>query len=121
MQRLGTTTAIAAALALLAGCGGNKQQQGNEAALANAQQDYQTQLQAMPEASRNAVFIRAIRDAGFDCQQVDASAATGATSWAAHCSDGRQWTIAIGTDGLAHVTGNPEQVRAPLAAPGNSS
>ena len=69
--------------------------------------DYQARLEAMPEGQRNAVFIRAIRDAGRECQHVESSTPqgkiNGAPAWMAVCDNGVHWTIAIGRDGIAQV------------------
>jgi len=99
-----TSFAAAAALALLAGCGGSEQPAANEA---GAAVDYQAKLQAMAEGGRNTTFIRAIRDAGFDCQHVASSSfegeTNGAPTWSAHCDDGSNWSIVIGEGGVAQV------------------
>jgi hypothetical protein len=62
---------------------------------------------SMPEGQRNAVFIRAIRDAGQDCQQVESSKPGGAYQgmpvWQATCRGGRHWTIVIADDGTAQL------------------
>ena len=92
---------IIGALLLLTGCG-----QPTSAPTANIiQSEEAAQVAAMPEGQRNAVFIRAIRDAGQACQRVHASApikgAVGA--WAARCADGRHWSVTIGADGIAQV------------------
>lgn len=115
-----------AALALpLAACGGGSEPAapapdaevavpvaGATAAPAGA---YEAQLRNMPEESRNATFIRAIRDAGQDCQGVTNSAARepirGAPTWTATCSDGRTWYLLLGSDGVVQVT-HEEELRA---------
>lgn len=67
----------------------------------------QNQIASMPEGQRNAVFVRAIRDAGQDCQHVESSDAAGAHQgfpvWNAHCRGGGTWTIVIMNDGVAQV------------------
>lgn len=99
-------TAAILAIALLCACEEGQQPENNLVS-AGPQADYQTRLQALPETARNAVFIRALRDAGFDCQHVEASAfegaANGAPTWSARCDDGNRWTIAIGPNGVAQV------------------
>ena len=74
--------------------------------------DYQARLLAMPEGQRNAVFIRAIRDAGRDCQNVERSAFQGEQMgqpvWAARCGDGGNWVIVIGRAGIAQVASYDE-------------
>lgn len=67
----------------------------------------QEELQVLPSAKRNAVFIRAIREAGLDCQQVESSVLIGYRDtqpvWTATCSDKRVWTILIAGDGVAQI------------------
>lgn len=119
-------TLVLGCLALpLAACGGGAEQeapaaQGNAAGAPTANivvpaGNYEEQLRTMPEASRNATFIRAIRDAGRECQGVTASAARapiqGAPAWTATCQDGRQWIILLGNDGVVQVT-HEEELRA---------
>jgi hypothetical protein len=106
--------AASAAVLLLAGCdqGGSQAQQPKQPA-ADARSDAQTRLAAqvrlagMPEAERNAVFIRAIRDASFDCQHVASSSyqgvSAGSPTWVATCDDASNWVILIGSNGSAQV------------------
>lgn len=60
-------------------------------------------IAAMPEGQRNAVFIRAIRDAGLGCQHVEASQRAGSYEeypvWNAECTGGGRWTIVITPSG----------------------
>lgn len=99
---------------IAAGCGptGGPSQQGNEAAGSTA--DYQARLAAMPEGERNAVFIRALRDARRECQHVDSSESAGEYRgmpvWSAHCSGGGNWTIVIGENGVAQIL-NADETR----------
>ena len=69
---------------------------------------FQKQIAALDPAQRNAVFIRAIRDAGHDCQGVTKSeakpeAAGGEPLWHAICSDKATYGVLIGRDGTATV------------------
>ena len=77
-------------------------------------------LENLSEGQRNAVFIRAIRDSGQDCQHVDSSARAGEHQglplWTARCENGVTWTIVLGNDGSAAVL-NPNEA----AALGNSA
>ena len=116
MRSILTCTAFAL-FGLLSGCGGPGQPAKQSAA--TQQNESQAQLQALPEAARNAVFIRAIRDAGFDCQHVTESRALAGTegAWAAQCDDGTPYVIAIAPNGQAQVTkGAPSDQVAPNAA-----
>ena len=109
---IGTCAALAVALA---GCEGGTQQAANDAAdVSNgaAPEATENQLEALPEGQRNAVFIRAIQDAGQQCQHVESSARAGEHEgfpvWTARCSGGTEWTIVIGNDGVAQVL-NPAE------------
>lgn len=101
-----TRAILGAALAVLAACSpaGEPAQPSNEA---QAAVDYRQQLEAMPEGQRNAVFIRAIRDARLDCQHVESSAAAGEYRgmpvWNVRCSGGGNWTIVVPASGVAQI------------------
>ena len=62
----------------------------------------------------NGVFIRAIRDAGRECQHVESSERAGEHQgfpvWQARCSDGGTWTIVVMNDGTAAVI-NADEVQ----------
>lgn len=79
--------------------------------------DYKARIDALAPPQRDALFLRAIRDAGHDCQQVLGSAYNGEQfempSWAARCSDARDWLIMLASDGRALVAARQEK-----AAPG---
>ena len=116
--------APAAALLALSACGDNGE---NVRQIEVEKGDYQARLQAMPEGQRNAVFIRALRDAGRPCQGVENSAyqgeRDGVPTWTARCTDGGgEWLILLGADGVVQVVSAAEAVRGGLAAPeaGNS-
>ena len=103
---------VIAALALAAAaCGGSG---GNQAApTANAPEPAGDRVASLSEGQRNAVFIRAIRDAGLECQHVDRSVAAGTVQtlpvWRATCQGGAEYSIAITADGTAQILpgGNP--------------
>jgi len=72
--------------------------------------EIQQRIAALGEPQRNAVLIRAVRDAGFDCQQVTGSqpqpdAAAKGQVWTAKCSGGASYAVVIGRDGTAQVVG----------------
>jgi hypothetical protein len=100
---------VSAALALVtAACGGGGQNQAAPAAnAANAVEPAGNQVAALSEGQRNAVFIRAIRDAGLDCQHVDSAVSVDAgfnlPTWRATCQGGGEYMITIGPDGSAQV------------------
>ncbi len=115
---------LAGALVLTLGaCGGDEEaaapQQNNAAATETAEQ-YNQRIQSLGEGQRNAVFIRAIRDAGRDCQHVQSSApapdVAGAPAWTATCDNGAEWIVILGDAGMATVTNEQE-----LAAVGAGS
>ncbi|WP_188054555.1 MULTISPECIES: hypothetical protein [unclassified Sphingosinithalassobacter] len=61
----------------------------------------------MGESERNVVFIRAIRDAGLQCQNVTASERVddvqNLPTWRATCQDGTAHLISITVDGTANI------------------
>lgn len=69
---------------------------------------------ALPEAEQRAVFLRAIRDAGQDCQFVGearrAGSYRGMPVWQAHCRGAGDWTIVVADDGTAQLL-NADQAR----------
>jgi hypothetical protein len=63
---------------------------------------------ALSEPLRRGVFLRAIRDAGIDCQGVTASqevAKDPAPRWRATCTNGRDYLVDVSADGTAHIVG----------------
>lgn len=117
-------TIVVSALAL-AGCG---RPDANEAAANNAsvahaagpKVDYVAELRSMAPALRRGAFLRAIRDAGQDCQEVvkeyETEPVNGQASWSAECGNGAQWIVIVERNGDAKVTNavNPK----PLAPAG---
>ena len=82
----------------------------NSAEAANATgnvSNYAARVIALPVSQRDIVFLRAIRDAGIDCQGVTKSerlADTGGTpTWRAECSDGTAHLVQVTPDGTALV------------------
>lgn len=98
---------ITLAALLLAGCDATPSAPVNQAEAAAGGEAMGNRLAAMPEGQRNGVFIRAIRDAGQDCQFVESSTPAGEYQgfplWSARCEGGRTYTIAIGNAGEAQV------------------
>lgn len=105
----------ALALAALAGCGEVEAPSADQNA-AVSQGDFQNQVAALPEGQRNGVFIRAIRDAGEECQHVERSERAGEHQglpvWTAYCAEGSRWTIVVTNDGSATVF-NADEARLP--------
>jgi hypothetical protein len=104
-----------AALTLVAigGCDRGKNSSA-DAGLAESEADAGERLAALPEGQRNAVFIRAIRDAGMDCQGVDRSSRAGdyrdIPVWTATCTNGADYTIVVPRTGVAQVL-NAEELK----------
>jgi len=121
MKRL-CITACATAIMMLAGCEKGAPEEDVKK-IEVPEGDYQARLQAMPEGQRNAVFIRALRDARRDCQGVVSSAYQGLLrdrpTWTARCDDGVGWVIIIGKDGVAEVVNLVEAERAGIIEPGS--
>ena len=74
--------------------------------------EFQARVAALSEGERNAVFIRAIRDAGKDCQGVTGSqrrsdAAGGEPLYVATCTDGASYGVLLGREGTAQVVAAP--------------
>jgi hypothetical protein len=94
----------------LAGCGkGSEEPDSAQTIVAETADEYQQKILGLDEGQRNAVFIRAIRDAGVEgsCQGVETSAYVGkhdgAPMWTARCTDGSDWAILLGPAGTAQV------------------
>ena len=89
-------------LSLLAGC-----DQPPTKKTAPEVTDYADRIAKMPGGGRNAVFIRALRDAGLDCQKVVQSVAAGSYQgmplWAVSCRNSGPWAVMIGKDGVAQI------------------
>ena len=106
-------TIMAAAAVALAGCGDGAPDSANRVEVPGAEA-IQNRLAAMPEGQRNAVFIRAIRDARQECQHVESSEPAGEHQgfpvWNATCEGGGTWTVVIMNDGTAAVL-NAEEAR----------
>ncbi|SFP87347.1 hypothetical protein [Sphingomonas rubra] len=106
--------ALLAPLMLVAACGGSPG--GNDAAetanVAAPDGNTAATIRDLPAGQRTAVLLRAIRDAGRDCQGVteatEVTAQGSPPTWAATCEDGNQWIVAIGEGGTATVTNRTE-------------
>ena len=110
-----TRVPIIAALALpLAGCGPASE----PVATTNTTtpDDYVARVKALSPGQRDGVLLRAVRDAGRDCQQVTKSEAIpdvmGAPAWTATCDNGGIWVVALNPGGVATVTSAKDIVEA---------
>jgi hypothetical protein len=104
--------ALIALLFALAGCDRPAPSPTNATAPAPAATtDYLARIKALPEKQRDAVFYRALDDAGSDCQEVTGSAARdpiqGQPAWTVHCGDKRDFVAVLTTDGMIQVAGTP--------------
>lgn len=102
---------VAAALAL-AGCGGdgggagsNATAPANDTAGNEAAVNYQAAVLDLSASERDVVMIRAIRDAGIECQQVTGSEQIRGEGlvYRAKCDDGASHVVSIAADGNAQV------------------
>ena len=108
---------IAALVLPLAGCGSASEQAATTNNTAAAvPDDYVARIRALPPGQRDGVLLRAVRDAGRDCQQVTKSTAipdiAGAPAWQATCADGGSWVVAFNPGGVATVTSATDIARA---------
>lgn len=113
MIRAATRLALAAIpLAVVAACSGAPSDAPAATNAATPTGNTAATVRDLPEGQRTAVFLRAIRDAGRDCQTVtkavEVTAVQGTPTWQATCDDGAQWIVAIGADGVATVTNRAE-------------
>jgi hypothetical protein len=113
MRAIGTGYG-SACLLLLAACGsGPDEGAQNILSIDVSDGDAKARLDALDAPQRDAVLLRAVRDAGQACQRVTGSAFQGfefgMPSWVARCGDGRDWLIMIGKDGYAHVARREER------------
>jgi hypothetical protein len=106
---MGGTRAAAAALLPLLTCACDS---GPPRPIEVAEGGYRERIEALTHGQRDALFLRAVRDSGHDCQSVAGSAYNGPQfgmpSWAARCTNGEDWLIMIGKGGRAHVARREE-------------
>lgn len=115
-MRLTVISAITMATVLaLAACHAPSQQGVDNAAAADNASNAATgatnaaaAVLALPEAQRDAVFLRAITDAGLSCQAISKTERLpdegGKPNWRATCSDGSAHLIDLSPDGTAVIT-----------------
>lgn len=87
-----------------AACSGG---QAPNATTANVTEPAGNQVAALSQGQRDAVFIRAIRDARLECQHVQGSVRVGdyrgLPVWRARCQGGGEWLIVVANDGTAQI------------------
>ena len=107
-SRIGLVAALAISTAA---CGGSSEPALNQPNRTNVH-NVINQVAALSDRQRNAVFIRAIRDAGLECQHVDWSTRSGTYRtmpvWTVGCARNQVWIIVVGDDGIAQVL-NPAE------------
>lgn len=109
MRKIGV--AMAGAL-LLSACGGGAEKAANEAAaneaVANVADttNYQAEVIALAPTARDGVFLRAVRDAGMNCQEVTQTErldpVSGNPAWRIYCGK-TPHIISITRDGTAKI------------------
>lgn len=96
-------------LILALACSGCRRESGPAHGQAGAaqQQSYGERVAALPDPRRRAVFLRAVRDAGFDCQHVESATVAGRYRdlpvWRATCRGGSEGTVVITNGGVAQI------------------
>jgi hypothetical protein len=113
---------LIAVLALsAAGCGGSQAPHGGAA---DRTEPSGNRVAALFEGQRDAVFIRAIRDARLVCQRVQGSVPAGEYRgmpiWRARCQGGGEWIIVVANDGTAQIL-NPAEAGTVTPPIGNMS
>ncbi|WP_145902236.1 MULTISPECIES: hypothetical protein [Sphingobium] len=103
------TLAILATALLVVACEPAKDGEAPAPDTNAAGMNYAAEVAALPKQARDAVFFRAIRDAGLSCQKIiDSSpmpdAAPPAIMWRAQCEDRAYHLIQIQPNGSAVVT-----------------
>jgi hypothetical protein len=105
-MRIWTSFPIAA-LALTA-CQMAPDQNASEGPALTNISNYTAEVAALPTRQRDAVFLRAIRDAGLGCQDVTKSMQVGDTAgqplWRAECDGGTAHLIQVSPNGTAVIT-----------------
>lgn len=76
---------------------------------ADAGVDYLAKIAALPPGQQQLVLFRAIMDAKQECQKITANErlpdANGRAAWQVTCRGGVVYSVTIGRDGIANVTG----------------
>lgn len=102
------TIAILVAALVLTACQTAPDQNSSTAAAPTDAVNYAAEVAALSDRQRNAVFLRAIRDAGHGCQGVTRSEQVGdragKATWRAKCDDGTAHLVQVRPDGTAMVT-----------------
>jgi hypothetical protein len=106
-MKIGLSLAVIAAALAASAC--SKSDDGNTAtATANtAATGYLAKVAALPPGQVRGVLFRAIADASGDCQAISdmkrAPDKDGRARWGVRCTNGKEWNVSIGDDGVAQV------------------
>jgi len=108
--------AAIAALAIIAtACSRNDDAPQSRPVVTASANNVSTQVSGLTDRQRNAVFIRAIRDAGLECQHVDWSTLYGTFRgmpvWTAACARNQVWVIVVRNDGVAQILNPTDGLR----------
>lgn len=124
-MRQGVIATGLALIVMLSGCGGTGPGENQSTAARGRSPADAQRIEQMTEAQRNAVFYRAIHDAGHECQQVVNSARSGENNgvpiWQARCRGGGSWFIAITANGYAQIAPAGPEPESEHPAGGNST
>lgn len=103
-MRISTIPLVALALGACQQVSDQEQAQSNTSGI---DRNYTAEVLHLSDSSRNAVLLRAIRNAGFSCQGVTGSErvadAGAAPTWRATCNDGTPHLVQVAPDGTATV------------------
>jgi hypothetical protein len=102
-----------AAIAALAACSANSEPAGKvDVADNSSAAAMQSRLESLSESERDAVFLRAIRDAHRECQHVDRSERAGEHQgrpiWRAWCEGETSYTVVMTQSGTVQVLADAE-------------
>lgn len=109
-----TMMAIVAGAVLLAGCGGGADENVPGPAASKtpaALSDLQKRVVALPKRLQDGVMLRAIRDAGLNCQQVTeltrVETRADRIRWRVVCDNTEPYVVEITPDGTAQIRSRP--------------
>lgn len=110
MEKRSRYLALCLLVLATAACDAEQQEQGPPPSTIA---EFKQRIDRLAPQQRDAVFLRAVRDAGMDCQKVVGSGPSGLQfgmpSWVARCDDGRDWMIMLDKGGRAHVARREEK------------
>ena len=124
-MRQGVIATGLALIMILSGCGSAGPAENQSTAPKGGSRADAQRIEQMADPARNAVFYRAIIDAGHICQQVVSSTRSGESNgipiWQARCRGGGSWFIAITANGYAQIAPAGPEPAPEHPAGGNST